>query len=570
MVEQMSQRFAGRGPRRAAIGQMLIEEGLITSEQLQDALRLQQRQGGRVGEILVDQGVVMPEDVIAVYSVQMNVPIIDLKRHTVQPEAVALVPEVIARRYTLIPVHLVGDSLVVAMSRPEDLRAIEHIKLQANRNVDIALATPAEIEEAIDANYRSSGELERRVSEFRVPERAHTEASVADMVARTPVTESLDLLISQAVKDRASDVHIEPYEHDLRIRYRVDGTLRDVTSLPIHAHGALVSRIKILSQMNIGERRMAQDGQFSVTVGNRSVDIRAATMETAHGERVTLRILDKSRSLFSLPELGLSSDHLETYRAVLKSPFGMVVVGGPTGSGKTTTLYASINQLDRERRNIMTIEDPVEYSFERISQTQVNIKAGITFAGGLRAILRHDPDVVLVGEIRDAETATTAVQAALTGHLVFSSTHATDSVGALLRLTDLGVEHYLVASTLVGVVAQRMVRRTCTRCAVPTPLTTVERKAYESELGDAPDTLMKGEGCSFCGGTGYWGRTGLFEILVMSEGIRKLLLENVGASKLKALAQDEGMVTMKRDGMLKAKAGSTTVEEVIRTVFSVS
>ena len=403
-----------------------------------------------------------------------------------------------------------------------------------------------------------------------MPERLRAESSISEMVARTPVAESLDLLISQAVKDRASDVHIEPYEHDLRIRYRVDGTLRDVSSLPIHAHGALVSRIKILAQMNIGERRMAQDGQFSMTVGSRDVDIRAATMETSHGERVTLRILDKSRSLFSLPELGLSSDRLDTYQAMLRSPFGMVVVGGPTGSGKTTTLYASINQLDRERRNIMTIEDPVEYSFERISQTQVNIKAGITFASGLRAILRHDPDVVLVGEIRDTETAATAVQAALTGHLVFSSTHATDAVGALLRLTDLGVESYLVASTLVGVVAQRMIRRTCTRCAVPTPLTAVERKAYESELGDAPETILKGEGCSTCGGTGYWGRIGLFEILVMSEGIRRLLLENVSASALKALAQNEGMVTMKRDGMLKAKTGTTTVDEVVRTVFTVS
>lgn len=551
-------------------GQMLVDEGLISPEQLDEALKLQRRQGGRLGEILVEQGLLTPQDVVAVYSVQMNVPLIDLRRHSIQPEAVALLPESIARQHTVIPVHLVGDSLVVAMARPEDLRALEHIRLHANRSVEIALAPPDDIEEAIDANYSSGEEIERRISQFQAPESHHVGPNVSELVAKTPLAESLDLLIAQAVRDRASDVHLEPYENRLRVRYRVDGALRDVSSLPITAHGALVSRIKILSQMNIGERRMAQDGQFSMTVGSRGVDIRAATMETAHGERVTLRILDKSRALFDLGDLGLSPRSMEMYRSVLKSPFGMVLVGGPTGCGKTTTLYASINQLDRETRNIMTIEDPVEYSFDRISQTQVNIKAGIAFASGLRAILRHDPDVVLVGEIRDGETAGTAVQSALTGHLVFSSIHATDSVGALLRLTDLGVEGYLVASTLVGVVAQRMVRRTCARCAVPTPLTAVERAAYAGELGDTPPTLMAGEGCSLCGGTGYWGRTGLFEIMVMSEGIRRMLLENAGANAIKECAQSEGMTTMKHEGMLKARDGLTTVSEVIRTVFSVT
>jgi len=553
---------------RKSLGEMLVEENLITSEQLESALELQRREGGKFSDILVNQGLVKPEDLAAVYSIQLNVPLIDLKRHAIQPGALRMVPEDMARKHTLIPLDVVGDSLVVAMADPEDIRTIEDIRAQVKMRLEVALAMPSDIKRAIDLNYRSSGELEKQVSQFVPPVEEETDVT-PELIARTPIAQSLDLILTQAVRDRASDVHFEPQEDRLRVRYRIDGILHDMSSLPLHAHTALVSRVKILAEMNIAEQRRPQDGQFSIRVGDKDVDIRAATMETAYGERVTLRILDKSLALFTLPELGFLPDALRKYQAMLKSPFGMILVGGPTGSGKTTTLYASVSQLDRNECNIMTIEDPIEYHFIDINQTQVNLKAGITFADGLRAILRHDPDIVLVGEIRDKDTAMTAVQAALTGHLVLSSIHANDAIGVLFRLVDLGIEPYLISSTLVGIVVQRMVRRICTYCSVPSRPSVEEQIVYDEEMKQEPATLYSGAGCNLCANTGYRGRTALFEVLVMSEEIRRMLLSSASASDIRAQALREGMVTMKRDGMLKAEEGITSVSEVVRSVFSV-
>jgi len=345
----------------------------------------------------------------------------------------------------------------------------------------VTLGVRSDIERAIDLNYRSSGAIEKQVSQI-APDSEEKIDVTAPLTAKTPVAETLDLLVAQAVKDRASDVHIEPQEDRLRIRYRIDGILHDMFSFPLSVHTPLVSRVKILSEMDISEQRRPQDGQFSIKIGSNEVDIRAATMETPYGERVTLRILDKSLALFTLSELGFLPDVLKRYRVMLKSPLGMILVSGPTGSGKTTTLYASINELDRNERNIMTIEDPIEYSFMDINQTQVNVKAGITFAGGLRAIMRHDPDVILVGEIRDTDTVTTAVQSALTGHLVLSSIHANDAVGVLFRLMDLGVDSASISSTLIGIVAQRMVRRICQHCRATHQPSQEEAQAIKREL----------------------------------------------------------------------------------------
>ena len=553
---------------KKSLGEMLIEENLITAEQLDKALELQRKQGGKLGDILVSQGLVKAEELAAVLSVQLNVPLIDLKRHKVQPDALRLIPEDMARKHTLIPLDVVGDSLIVVMADPEDIRTIEDIKAQARMRIEVALGIPSDIKQAINLNYRSRGEIDKQVSQFAPPAEEKVKVTSA-LIARTPVAQSLDLLIAQAVRDRASDVHLEPQENRLRIRYRIDGILHDMFSLPLTGHAPLVSRVKILAGMDIAEQRRPQDGQFSIEVEGREIDIRTATMETAYGERVTLRILDKSLSLFTLPELGFLADALKKYRAALNSPFGMMLVGGPTGSGKTTTLYASINQLDANERNILTIEEPIEYRFMDINQTQVNPKAGITFATGLRAIMRHDPDVILVGEIRDKDTATTAVQAALTGHLVLSSIHANDAVSVLFRLIDLGVEPYLISSTLVGIVAQRMVRRICTHCRAPSQPSVEEQIAYEEEMKEQPNTLYSGAGCNLCANTGYRGRTGLFELLVMSEKIRRMLLSNASAGDIKAEALRGGMTTMKRDGMLKVKGGITSVSEVLRSVFSI-
>lgn len=559
--------FTDRATRKS-LGEMLIEENLITAEQLEKALELQRGQGGKLSELLVNQGLVKAEELAAVLSVQLNVPLIDLKRHQVQPDALRLIPEDMARKHTLIPLDVVSDSLIVVMADPEDIRTIEDIKAQSRMRVEVALGIPSDIEQAINLNYRSSGEIDKQVSQFAPPVKEAAEVT-SELIARTPIAQSLDLLIAQAVRDRASDVHLEPQEDRLRIRYRIDGILHDMFSLPLTGHAPLVSRVKILAGMNIAEQRRSQDGQFSIEVEDRDIDIRAATMETAYGERVTLRILDKSLSLFTLPELGFLADALKKYRAMLNNPFGMMLVGGPTGSGKTTTLYASINQLDANERNILTIEEPIEYRFMDINQTQVNSKAGITFASGLRAIMRHDPDIILVGEIRDKDTASTAVQAALTGHLVLSSIHANDAVSVLFRLVDLGVEPYLISSTLVGIVAQRMVRRICSHCRAPSQPSIEEQIAYEEEMKEQSTTFYTGAGCNLCANTGYRGRTGLFELLVMSEKIRRMLLSNTSAGDIKAEALKEGMVTMKRDGMLKVKEGITSVSEVLRSVFSI-
>lgn len=558
--------LANRGAEKS-LGEMLVEENFITAEQLKDVLELQRRHGEKLAEILLNQGFVKAEGLAAVLSVQLNVPLIDLKRHTIQPGALQLIPEDIARKYTLIPLDVIGDSLVVVMADPENIRTIEDIRTQVKMRVEAALGIRSDIEQAIDLNYRSGSEIEKQVSRF-APLIGRENEITAELIARTPIAQTLDLIITQAVRDRASDVHIEPQEDRLRLRYRIDGILHDMFSLPLSAEAPLVSRIKIMAEMNIAEQRRPQDGQFSIKVGDKAVDIRAATMETSCGERVTLRILDKSLSLFTLRQLGLLPDALKCYQAMMKSPFGMVLVGGPTGSGKTTSLYASINELDRNERNILTIEDPIEYRFVDISQTQVNPKAGITFAGGLRAIMRHDPDVILVGEIRDKDTATTAIQAALTGHLLLSSIHANDAVGVLFRLLDLGIEPYLISSTLVGIVAQRMIRRICTHCRAPSQPSVEEQIACDEEMKEQ-STLYNGSGCNLCANTGYRGRTGLFELLVMSEEIRRMILSNAGAGDIKTQALREGMVTMKRDGMLKVKEGITSVSEVMRSVFSI-
>jgi len=550
------------------LGEMLVEDNFITAEQLDHALEQQRRQGGKLGETLINQGLITPEQLAAVRSVQLNVPIIDLKRHVVQPQALRLIPEEMARKHTLIPLDVVGDSLVVVMADPEDILTIEDIKAQAKMRVEAALGLPSDIERAIDLNYRSGGQIEAQISQFKPTLKGKAEVTPA-FTSRTPITETLDLLIAQAVKDRASDIHIEPQENRLRIRSRIDGILHDLYSFPLSTHTQLVSRVKILTEMDITEQRRPQDGQFSIKIGGRNIDIRAATIETPYGEKVTLRILDKSLSLFTLPELGFLPDILEKYQALLNSRFGMILVGGPTGSGKTTTLYASINQLNRKEHNIMTIEDPIEYRFTDINQTQANPKAGITFASGLRAIMRHDPDVIMIGEIRDKETATAAIQAALTGHLVFSSIHANDAVGVIFRLMDLGTEPYLISSTLIGIVAQRMVRCICTHCRTPHQPAAEEQTAFEEAIEEQPAKLYAGTGCNLCSHTGYRKRTGLFELLVMSEEIRGMLRSNASAGAIREQALKEGMVTMKQDGMLKVKEGITTVSEVLRSVFSI-
>ena len=376
-------------------------------------------------------------------------------------------------------------------------------------------------------------------------------------------------MLSQAVRDRASDIHIEPQENELRIRFRIDGILHDARNLPLSIHGALISRIKVLSGLNIAERRRPQDGQFFTSVEGKDIDIRVATVDTLYGEKMELRILDKALIRYTLTELGFGSENLVKHKRMLDTPYGMILISGPTGSGKTTTLYASINDLHSSDRNIITIEDPVEYRFPGITPIQVNSQAGITFSSGLRAVLRLDPDIIMVGEIRDRETAEIAIQAALTGHLVLSSIHANDSVGVLYRLMDLGVEPFLICSALIGVVAQRMVRRICHQCRVRVGGTVEEVAAYRQEMGEEIGEFYSGEGCHLCGRTGYSGRITVQELLMVSDEIRRMLLGGAGASDIRARALAEGMISMRRDGMGKVKESITTPSEVLRNVYSI-
>jgi len=488
-------------------------------------------------------------------------------RHAPQPEALQLIPEVIARRYNAIPLGISGNTLQVVMADPTDIFALEAFSALSRMRIKPTAASAKEVREAIDFNYKGYGEIEKQLSRISIPSEAIEDRLAISAATDAPLAQVLDLIIEEAIKARSSDIHIEPEEDRLRVRYRIDGTLQDMMSLPLNIHPALISRIKILADMNIADRHRAQDGQFSTETKGREIDIRVATAPTVNGEMADLRLLDKSMATLGLSELGMLPDTLAKYESMLKIPYGMILVSGPTGAGKTTTLYASINSLDCLGRNIITIEDPAEYRFKDINQIQVNPQAGITFATGLRSILRLDPDVIMVGEIRDAETANIAVQAALTGHLMLSSVHANDAAGVLSRLLDLDIEPFLISSAVIGVIAQRMVRRICPDCSRSIEAPGIEQMTYEREVGEKRSEFLYGTGCKSCSYTGYLGRTGIFEILTMSDTTRTMLSSRPSSSQIRAQALKEGMITMLNDGMRKVKADITTPSEVLRSAY---
>ena len=548
-----------------SLRQVLVESGLVTTEQLDEIGET--GDGAKLGQLLVEHEIITAKELAMVIGLQMNIPCVNLSTYQIQPEVLQLIPESMARKYNVMPLDITDDTLQVAMAETDDILILEALAAQARMRIEPAVAPADEIREAIDRSYKSYGEIQAQLNHV-APSPTTEERISAEAIAGAPVVRALDLLVNEAVKNRASDIHIEPEEDRLQVRYRIDGVLHDTMSLPLSSHPPLISRLKIMANMNIADHR-PQDGQFSIKAKDREVDIRVATIYTTYGEMGVLRILDKSFAALSLAELGYLPSNLEQYEQMLKSPFGMLLISGPTGSGKTTTLYASINSLDHKSRKIITVEDPVEYRFKGISQIQVHPRGGLTFATGLRAIMRHDPDVILVGEIRDSETAEIAIQAALTGHLVLSSVHANNTVGAMFRLLDLGVGAFLISSALIGIIAQRMVRKVCPYCQALLPAPTEGQIAYNKELGEERTKFSYGSGCNSCANTGYLGRTAIFEILTLSEEIRRLLLTGASSAQLIAQAKKEGMVSMWRDGMLKVKAGITTPDEVLRNVFSI-
>jgi general secretion pathway protein E len=486
------------------------------------------------------------------------------------PEALRLIPETMARKYSAIPIAKEGNILRVAMANPSDILALEALASWSQMRIEPEAASAEEVLEAIDFNYKDYARIEKQISSISSENDKEPKQLFIDTQTEAPVAQALTLIIDEAVKARASDIHLHPGEDKLTVRYRIDGTLHEMFSLPLTTLTQLISRIKIMANMNIAEHHRPQDGQFSVNTKGRQIDIRVAIIATVYGEMAVMRLLDKSRATLNLSELGFLPESLAKYENMLKVPYGVILVSGPTGAGKTTTLYASLNSLDQSERNIITVEDPVEYRFSKINQIQVNPRAGITFASGLRSILRLDPDVILIGEIRDAETAGIAIQSALTGHLVLSSIHANDAVGVVLRLLDLGVEPFLVSSALIGVVAQRMVRQVCPNCGRLVKASPNENLIYSQETGETREEFFHGAGCKSCANSGYRGRTGIFEILCTSDQIKALLAKGASAGELRTQAIKEGMETLLKDGMNKVKLNLTNPEEVLRNAYSVA
>ena len=554
------------------LGALLVERGLITAEQLAEAVEQQPATELRLGEQLVRMGAIDERQLTSVLANQFGIELTDLSKRSPDPQVAGRLSEDLARKYQAVALRDVDGVLEIVVGDPRP--GMESIFEEAlGSPVQLLAVTPTAARTAIDQAYRALADVDRMVKAFEsteTPRLASATAREEAIGSDSPVAKVVTMLVTEALRDRASDIHLEPSDTKLRARFRIDGTLHDVLSLPMTMAGALVSRIKILASMNIVERRKAQDGQFTTEVDGRGIDVRVSTMATVWGEKCVMRILDKSRSLYKLDDLGMPADTHAEYSKMVRSPFGMVLCAGPTGSGKTTTLYATLTEIDERSRNIVTIEDPVEYVFPSINQIQTNEQAGITFADGLRAILRQDPDIILVGEIRDIDTARTASQAALTGHFVLSSLHATDSVAALHRFLDMGIEAFLVASSVLGIISQRLVRRICTMCAAPYEPSAEEMAFYEDAGGQKDGRVFfHGTGCTFCADTGYMDRIGVYEFLHMTPEIRRLLVGWATQDELRRVAISQGMRTLLMEGIALADRGVTTISEVIRSIYAV-
>lgn len=553
---------AAKGPpRRKLLGERLIEAGLITQDQLDLALREQKRTGERIGEILINLGFVTQELISSVLASEAGVTFVHLDNYLVEPAALKCVSEAMARRHKIIPILLDPPKLTIAMANVFDVVAIDEVQRATGYTVEVVSATESSVMQAINQYYTGGVSLEEIVQKsLRQVEAGRV--SEADLASGAPIVRLVDQIFFTAVQEKATDIHFEPEERIMRVRFRIDGRLRSGPSLPKAVQPAVTARIKILSGMNIAETRLPQDGKINFFVGKRKIDLRVSTLPTVFGENVVLRVLDKSRLVMGLDALGFDEQTLAVFRRAIESRHGIVLVCGPTGSGKTTTLYSALSYINALDRNIVTLEDPVEYELPIIRQCQINVKAGLTFASGLRSILRHDPDVVFVGEMRDSETVELAIRAALTGHLVFSTLHTNDAAGAIPRLINMGQEPFLVASSVRAIVGQTLLRLVCPNCRVPDE--PAPELLARAGLSPGAGTFFKGSGCDQCGRTGFRGRVGAFEILEVTPSITRLVMERANSAELLEAARAEGMRTMRDDAVAKALRGLTTLEEALR------
>lgn len=559
---------------RKLLGQWLLESGVIQAEQLKAALTQQQKVGKLLGETLQEMGFVSEDTLLAALAGQAKTRVIDLHDQLIDPRASELVPAAFARKHKVVPVSLENDVLTVAVANPLAVAVADELQQLTGRYIAVVAAKERDIVETIERVYRTGGKAHSVVDFSAARPQSKELDSDATALARLdvdmPVIKVVETLIETAVEKVATDIHIEPEETLVRVRFRIDGILRQEAVFPKELQPALISRIKIIANLNIAENRVPQDGRvlFS-TASQRRVDLRVSTFPTVHGENVVLRVLDRERMILGLEKLGMFPANLAVFTKLIERPYGLILVTGPTGSGKTTTLYSALSHLDSVERNIITLEDPVEYELASIRQSQVNPRAGLTFASGLRAILRQDPDIILVGEIRDNETAEMAVRSALTGHLVLSTLHANDAIGAIPRLLDMGIEPFLLASSLVGVMAQRLVRTICSHCKEPAQASPqlAALAAMHAEVDEM--TCYRGRGCQRCDQTGYKGRTGLFEIFPVMHELSRLIAARADSAVLRAQVLKEGMRPLLQDGLEKVAQGITTLEAVLRETMAV-
>ncbi len=555
------------------LGEILVREGLITQEQLKKALLEQKGSGMRLGYTLVKLGFIEETEVTKMLARQYRMPAVDLSRFEVDPKVLKLLPPDIAVKHTVLPLKREGRTLTIAIVDPNNVTAIEDIKFITRCDVFPVIAGEYTLRNAIDRYYQQSdAQLQNLLKTVEaaedlevVEESQDEDVKAQDLADDAPVVKLINGLLTDAVRRGASDIHIEPFEHEMRVRYRVDGTLQEVMKPPVKMRAALTSRVKIMASLNIAERRVPQDGRIKLKMGARVIDFRVSTLPVLFGEKIVLRILDKGNLTLDLSKFGFEPKAEEDLLRAILNPYGMVLVTGPTGSGKTTTLYSALSRINTMEVNILTAEDPVEYNLMGINQVLVRNEVGMTFAAALKAFLRQDPNIIMVGEIRDMETGSIAIKAALTGHLVLSTLHTNDAPSTVTRMIDMGIEPFNVASAVNLIVAQRLVRRVCSSCKAEQKYSDEELHALGIPLAQAKQlTFFKGQGCDTCGGTGYKGRQGLYEVMALSSSLRRMVLKGASTEELREQAVKEGMLTLRSDGMVKVKRGVTTLDEVVK------